>query len=143
MKPSPKHIPKMLKIFLEHGGSGLQKMVFSSCLYSFHLLTLVLGVGSTRGNGGGGDDDQDPEATEHHPWMQLLNENDGVYTLKTLEELKKLKANKNNIARAFRELMRQAWSEYYLIVSIYFLSLILVMQVNQAGREQLLGLILT
>jgi hypothetical protein len=106
------------------------------------MLTLALGVGSTGGNEGEDDEDQDPKNIENPPWKQLLNENDGVYTLKTLAELKELNAKKVPTSNAAREYLKQAWSEYYLTVSIYFLNLILAIQVNQAGREQLLGLIL-
>jgi hypothetical protein len=114
-------------------------MVMQTDLYSFHPLTLVLGVGSTKSNGEG-DEDEELEELADAAWMSLLNETDGVYSLKPLEEVK---ANKVNVGRACRHLMRQAWGECYPIVNAYFLSLILVIQSNQAGRERFPGVKLT
>lgn len=78
-------------------------------------------MGSTKPNGGDGDD-EDPRELAGEPWMELLDETDEVYSLKPLEEVLEMKANKVNIARACREFMRQAWGECYTIVNDPFLS---------------------
>lgn len=95
---------------MENGGSGSHRKVLYDDSHSLHLLILILGVGSTKPNEEG---DEDPE--KDNDWKQLLNEDDGVYSLKPWEEVVEMKANKTNIALACREIMRQAWSEYYII----------------------------
>ena len=80
-------------------------------------------MGSIKPNGGDEDEDED---LGDCVWMQLLNENDGVYSLKPWEEVLKAKANKINIGLACREIMRQAWSEYYSIVNAHFFNQILI-----------------
>ena len=108
-------------------------MVMQADLYSFWLLTLILGVGSTKANQEGDSEDEGLEVTTESTWMKLLNKSGKVYSLKPLEEVLDMKANKHNIGCACRHIMWQAWGEYYLIVKFYSLSLILVIQPNQAG----------
>lgn len=96
-------------------------------------------MGSTRPNEGGEGEDEDPGELAKDAWVQLLNEDDGVYSLKPWKEVLKAKANKTSIGLACREIMRQAWSEYYLIANAHFLNLILVIQNNQAEGERLPG----
>ena len=80
-------------------------------LCSSHLLILILGVGNIRPNVREGDEDEIPRGSADKKWIWLLDENDGVYTLKPWEEVVKLKGNKSDVSHAFREVMRQAWSE--------------------------------
>jgi len=103
-----------------------------------HLLTLVLGVGSIKPNEGGDNEDGDPEELADSAWMQLLDEEDGVYSLKPWEQVLELKANGNNIGQAFREFIRQAWSECGLIMNIHFLNQISVSStIRQKGEGHL------
>ena len=60
---------------------------------------------------GEGDEDEIARGSVDENWIQLLDENDGVYTLKSWEEVVKLKGNKPDVSHAFRKIMRQAWSE--------------------------------
>lgn len=53
---------------------------------------------------------EDPKGPTNNDWTKLLNENDGVLSLKSWEEVLDMKANKVNIGLACREMMRQAWS---------------------------------
>ena len=67
-------------------------------------------MGSIKPNEG--ENNGNPAASTGITWTQLLNDEDGVYSLKTWEEVVETKANKTTIASALRELMKQAWSEY-------------------------------
>jgi len=78
---------------------------------------LVLGVGNTEGSGGGGDADEEPEETATGPWMKLLNDDNGVYSLKPLKEVLRMGPNGKSIGCALRHVMRQAWSEASLFVN--------------------------
>lgn len=118
--PSLKHTPGILNNSLESGGNGFHKMVLYTDLYSFHLLTVVL-VGSTED-----EDEEDPENPAGDAWMQLLDEENGVYFLKPLEEVNDMKANRESIVYACRVIMRQAWSEHYSIFNICLFNLFLV-----------------
>jgi len=42
---------------------------------------------------------------------------DGIYSLKPLAEVEEMNPNKVHLSLAFREIVRQAWSKYYLIVN--------------------------
>ncbi|KAF9781504.1 hypothetical protein BJ322DRAFT_1022917 [Thelephora terrestris] len=77
--PSPKFIQGMLNNSSENGETGFPRM------------------------------DEDPEELPKKDWVQLLNEDDGVYSLKPWDEVVQMKANKTKIALACREIMRQAW----------------------------------
>ena len=85
-------------------------MVMKIDLYSFCLLTLILGVGSTRANRGEDSEDEEPEDLASSVWMKFLNESDGICSLKPLEEALGMGANKANLRLACRHIMRQAWS---------------------------------
>jgi hypothetical protein len=74
---------------------------------------LVLGAGDIKPNGGE-DEDEDPKELANDAWKKLLNQDDGVYSLKPWEEVSE--ANSKDIAKACREIVRQAWSEYCIIV---------------------------
>ena len=89
--------------------------------YCFHLLTLVLGVGHTKPNR---RDEEEEEVVEMAviPWMELLNEENGVLSLKPQAEVD---ANRDDLGFAWREVLRQAWSKYYPIINIPFLNPIL------------------
>jgi len=100
-------------------------MVLQIDIYSFHLLIWVLGLGSIKPNGGDEDEGED-EDLGGSIWKQLLNENDGVYSLKPWEEVLKAGANKATIGLACREVMRQAWSEYYSTANTHPPYLILI-----------------
>jgi hypothetical protein len=63
------------------------------------------------------DDQEEPASID---WKQLLNEDDEIYSLKSWEDVLDLKANKITIVLACREIMRQAWSEYYNIITILY-----------------------
>jgi len=85
-------------------------MVMNSILFLYHLLKSLffLGVGSVGANEGDSDDgDNGPgEIT----WAQLLNKDeDGVYSLKPWNEVRN--AVKEDLAKAMREYIRQAWSK--------------------------------
>ena len=83
-------------------------------------------MGGIKPSGGRVDEDEDPEDPAGSVWKQLLDENDTVYSLKPWEEILEMKANKANIAFAFREIMRQAWGEYNSTFDIYsYLTLII------------------
>ena len=110
-KHSLEHIPRMLKSSLKNGGSGFHRRVMWVNLYSSHLLILISGVGNLRPNAREGDEDEIPKGPADEKWIRLLNEDDGVYTLKSWEEVVELKGNKHDVSHAFREVMRQAWSE--------------------------------
>ena len=77
--------------------------------YLLHLLILASGMGSTKSNET--SEDEEPEDLARDDWVQLLNEKNGVYSLKPWDEVMEMKANKTTIAHACREIMRQAWSE--------------------------------
>jgi len=83
-------------------------------LFFFYLLTLVIGVGSTPANQKPDDEDEEPSSTS---WTRLLEEMDGIYSLKPLAEVEEMNPNKVHLSLAFREIVRQAWSKYYLIVN--------------------------
>ena len=51
--------------------------------------------------------------------MKLLREDKGVYSLKPWKEV--LKANKSDLSLALREIMRQAWREYYRTLITLFI----------------------
>lgn len=104
--------------------------------------TLVLGVGNTKGSAGAGDEDEEPEEAASGSWMGLLNNDDGVYSLKPLKEVLKIGASGKIIGLAFRHIMRQAWSECSPIVKNH-LNPILVIQSSQAERAILPGVRLT
>ena len=106
--------------FLGNGESGFQQMVLYSNLYSFQLLTMVLGVGSTKANEGVGDEDEEVEELTSASWVGLLDEEDGVCSLELWGADAGVKWNKANTGCALRQLMRQAWSECCLTVGIYF-----------------------
>lgn len=88
-----------------------------------HTGILVAGVGSTEPDDGENEDE--PGELANAAWMQLLDMDDGIFSLKPWQEVCDLKANKVNIALAFREVLRQAWSSYVLF-SHYSLCLISV-----------------
>ena len=68
----------------------------------------------------GGDDDENPEELAENAWVCLLDlDEKGVYSLKPFEEVLEMKANKINIGLTCREIMRQAWSECQLLMSIF------------------------
>ena len=74
-------------------------------------------MGSTRPNeGGDSDSDSDSDKLADGGWKKLLNENDVAYSLKPWADVLKIGANKVTIGDAFREFMRQAWSECCLIL---------------------------
>ena len=95
-------------------------MVMEIDLYSSCLLMLILGVGNTKGNREEDSEDEAPEQMANTTWIRLLNESDGVYSLKPLEEVLDIKANKISMGCALREFIRQAWGEYYLTVKNSF-----------------------
>jgi hypothetical protein len=64
------------------------------------------------------DDNGDQEEPSSTDWKLLLDENDGVYSLKSWKDVLDLKAIKVNIALACREIMRQAWSECHNVITI-------------------------
>ena len=74
---------------------------------------MVLGAGDIKPNDGE-DEDEDPKELADDAWKKLLNQDDGVYSLKPWEEV--TEANSKDIAKACREIVRQAWSEYCIIV---------------------------
>jgi hypothetical protein len=92
----------------------------------FHILTLLLGVGNLKANGADEDEDEEPEEQADDRWMALLNGKDGVYSLKPLDEVKKLNPNVKIMGRAFRHIMRQAWGKCYLSINLHSLNPILV-----------------
>ena len=100
---------------------------------------LVLGVGNIKGSGGGDDEDDEPEQPATDLWLQLLNADGGVYSLKPLKEVVKMGSNAKTIGHAFRHIMRQAWSEWLPIVNNHLLNPILVIQNSQAERAILPG----
>lgn len=102
---------------MQNGGNGFPKKVLYTCLYSFHFLTLLLGVGNIEPNEGS-DEDTEPEELANSAWMRLLELDNGVYSLKPLEDVE---ANKVNLGIALRHIMRQAWGEFHPIVNVYFL----------------------
>jgi hypothetical protein len=65
---------------------------------------LNLGVGSTKQNEDG--ENEDPEELATSNWKRLLDEDEGVYSLKPWED--DLEANKASLAPALREIMRQS-----------------------------------
>lgn len=71
------------------------------------------------------DEDEDPEILEGNGWKQLLNNDGGVYSVKSWEEVIEMKANKANIGLACREIMRQAWSEYNINNSFLYSTLVI------------------
>ena len=93
-----------------NGEHGFQRMVTWVDLYLPHFLIFVSGVGNTKSNNAGGSEDANPEELASSDWMRLLEQNDGVYTLKRWKEVERLGVNKVTIAMALRELMRQTWS---------------------------------
>lgn len=107
---------------MRSGGSGLQRKVLCADLCAFHLLTLPLGVGSTKPNKQGGEGSG---GVAPGSWKELLNNDDGVYSLKPLG---KTKPNKKKLAFALRHIMREAWSECHPIFNVYFLKLVMVIQ---------------
>ena len=109
-------------------------MVLYTYLHLFHFLTLVLGMGSIEANEGSEGSD-DPEELANDSWMGLLDLNDGVYSFKPLEDVK---ANKVNLGRALRHIMRQAWGKCHQIVNIYFLNLVFgLRKIRQKGTDYL------
>ena len=84
-------------------------MVMWVDLYLPHFLIFVSGVGNIKPNNAGDSKGVNPKELAINDWMQLLEEHDGVYTLKQWKEVERLGANKVNIANALRELMRPAW----------------------------------
>jgi len=67
-------------------------------------------VSNTKPNETEDDEGEDSKGLANNDWIKLLNENDGVYSLKPWEEVMDMKANKVNVGLACREIMRQAWS---------------------------------
>ena len=66
------------------------------------------------------NEDEEPEDLARDDWVQLLNEKNGVYSLKPWDEVMEMKANKVKIALAWREIVRQAWSEWHYNLNHYF-----------------------
>ena len=126
--PSFKHILRMLKSFLENGGNGLHKRVilveFCSVLPTY-LVMLLSGVGSTKPNQREDGEDEEPEELGNEAWMKLLDDDDGVLSLKPWEEVTAAKANKINIALALREVMRRTWGEYFFYYQFPHLTLVI------------------
>ena len=114
--------------------------MFHVGFYSIHLLTSGLGVGSLQRNGGDKAEDQTPQLA-NNSWKQLLKVNkDDTTSLKPWKQVLELKANKENIALAIREFMRQAWGKCYQSVNIYLFNLILAIQRNLVGKERSPGM---
>jgi len=64
------------------------------------------------------------EELANTPWMGLLEvDDDGFYSLMPLKDAK---ANKVNLAKALRHIMRQAWGECHLTVDVHSLNLIFI-----------------
>ena len=78
-------------------------------------------MGSTKPNDGEDDEDQDTKALATNGWEQLVNEDGGVYSLKSWEDVMAMEATWKNLAAACREIVRQAWSEYCINVHNPFL----------------------
>jgi hypothetical protein len=91
-------------------------MVLWANLNYFHPLILILGVGDIKPNDKEDNEDEEPKELADEAWMKLLNEDDGVYSLKPWKEVKATGANSKAIKHACREIVRQAWSECYTIV---------------------------
>lgn len=111
MIPSLKHTLTILNNFLENGGNGFQRRVMWISLHSSLPLIFILGVGNTKANEGEDNQDQDPKQLASHKWKWLLDEKDGLYSLKPWEEVEDMSPNKDDIAYAFREVVRQAWGK--------------------------------
>jgi len=76
--------------------------------------------------------EEEPKKLQANLWKKLLDfDEDGVFSLKPWREVSALKANKVNLALALREVMRQAWGEYFFI-PLFSLS---NLRVEQSGRR--------
>ena len=121
--------------FLGKWGKWVSQNGIEYCSIFFYLLTFVLGVGSIKPNGrGDDDDDEDSKKLAGNDWLNLLDLDEGVYSLKPFEEVLEVEANKVEIGLAFREIMRQAWSECHPTVNIHF-SLSDFGYLEQSGRK--------
>ena len=94
---------------------------FVSFSLTFCLLIFVSGVSSIKPNNARDKDDR-PQRPAKDNWIQLVNKVDGVLSLKPWGEVE---ANSDCLSKALCERMRQAWSEYFiiLIIASYILSL--------------------
>ena len=113
MTPLLKHILRRLTNSLESGQNGLHKRVMLADLYPVHLFTWLHWLLGARE--GEDEEDEEPKELESSPWKELLDlDDDGLLSLKSWTDVNTLKANKKTIAVAFREVIRQAWSKYFL-----------------------------
>jgi len=69
------------------------------------------GVGSVAANERDSDDDSnEPERATTDAWMELLSKDrDGIYSLRPWNQV--MEASKENLGKAMREYIRQAWSK--------------------------------
>ena len=94
-------------------------------------------MGNTRPNEEEGPD-SDSDKPADSGWKKLLNEDNGAYSLKPWADVLKIGVNKITIGDAFREFMRQTWSECCLTVNVHFLNLILLYRkIRQKGEDPL------
>ena len=94
---------------------------FSSFL-SIYLTIGSIGVGSTKPNEREDGEDERSEELEDDAWMKLLDsDGDGILSLKSWKEVTTMKANKNSLALALREITRQAWSECLLFINTFLI----------------------
>jgi len=91
--------------------------------YIFQFLILLLGADGIEPNELS-DGDEGLDELANNSWMGLLDvDDDGYYSLKPLEDIK---ANKVNLGKALRQIMRQAWGECHLTVDVHSLNLIFI-----------------
>ena len=117
---------KRLGDLLKNGETLLHKRVMHTIfLFLLPLNTIIPGIGSIKPNEGGGKETQVAEGSKEPPiasWMNLLDHEDGLLSLKPWDEVAALKPIKGDLSFALREVVRQAWSKYfYLIFSLHLL----------------------
>jgi len=89
----------------EHGNKHQIMFILFAEVWLFFL-----GVGSIVANERGSDDGSNEPEERADSWVQLLNKDEeGVYSLRAWGEVKD--ATKEDLGRAMREYMRQAWSK--------------------------------
>lgn len=91
------------------GVHGNKHQIIFMLLAESHLS--FLGLGGVAANERDSDEgSNEPEEMSTDAWMQLLSKDEyGVYTLRPWDEVKD--AIKEDLGRAMREYMRQAWSK--------------------------------